>query len=370
MPDPCATLQLHCGPLHFYDAQCLERLLTTVISNSLAGDHPNAAPKDTEPFLEGYNISQWAEYARHKSRIASRVCQENGRLKALLESDKKCRDVVLEEDPWARQMSQSESQDDIQDHVPSLQLHLQKIHARGDDLHDDSENSWTEPLIGAGFSIAEKPILAIVSREVQGTDYESSKLGETNTDVIVGHIVQDSFPRNVNAANYLAVHAELEEGESMRAGNSCKHNVAEVKSAVSFNDVGSVLPQSGEVWCFNGAVSSVEVFSDAACTIRCNSLGCRDGAPRHALRSIQIHEVDAQAGVTRIEGCGHLHHVKGWIALRSNDGSFIMNRRDDSGSSVPQEAEQAYSIDERVSRAAGSTQTDRIIDRPVAKRQE
>jgi hypothetical protein len=45
--------------------------------------HDDAQP---QALLEGFTLEQWASYGRRKSGITSKVCKENGRLKAMLDS--------------------------------------------------------------------------------------------------------------------------------------------------------------------------------------------------------------------------------------------------------------------------------------------
>jgi hypothetical protein len=74
---PVAVLVSPAGHLYFYEAAAI----TTVI-NSLSLTCSPAAPK----LLDGFTLEQWAAFGKRKSAIASRVCKENGALKAKLAS--------------------------------------------------------------------------------------------------------------------------------------------------------------------------------------------------------------------------------------------------------------------------------------------
>ena len=95
------------GPLQIYSPQALHAICSAL---------PIVKHDDAQPqaLLEGFTFQQWASYGRRKSRITSKVCKENGRLKAILEStnsnwDKRNKvksahddeDPLIFNDPWS-----------------------------------------------------------------------------------------------------------------------------------------------------------------------------------------------------------------------------------------------------------------------------
>ena len=96
--------------------------------------------RDSEMTFEGFSSKAWADYAKHKSRIATSVCKINGELKARLAAldEKHAPDMVdplLGADPWAdRQGMGSPNQ--------TKHLHVAKRHGLlGDPVHM-SMNLW------------------------------------------------------------------------------------------------------------------------------------------------------------------------------------------------------------------------------------
>ena len=69
-PDCIATLTSRCGLLHLFTEQALQSVIDKISVDS---------PEDK---LDGFDIQQWAAFARKKSSIASSICKELGRLKA------------------------------------------------------------------------------------------------------------------------------------------------------------------------------------------------------------------------------------------------------------------------------------------------
>ena len=67
------------GPLQIYSQQALHAICSALPIVK----HDDA---QAQALLEGFSLEHWASYGRRKSRIASKVCKENGRLKAMLES--------------------------------------------------------------------------------------------------------------------------------------------------------------------------------------------------------------------------------------------------------------------------------------------
>ena len=70
--------------------------------------------RDSEMIFEGFSSKAWADYAKHKSRIATSVCKINGELKARLAAlDEKHApgmvDPLLDADPWADRLGMGKS---------------------------------------------------------------------------------------------------------------------------------------------------------------------------------------------------------------------------------------------------------------------
>ena len=87
------------GPLFLFDSSAMKAVLETLpIVTELAGGVPLQSSLGLLPdpafavgvggrlLVDGFTIDQWATYGRRKSEIASRVCKENGALKAKLAS--------------------------------------------------------------------------------------------------------------------------------------------------------------------------------------------------------------------------------------------------------------------------------------------
>jgi hypothetical protein len=105
------------GPLHIFSASGLRELvgvLPTFQGKKTGQNVPEVLPADNSAehhaLYEGYTAKQWALYAKHKSKVASSVCKQNGHLKLLLTStpdtkkrdgnmDARC-DPFVANDPW------------------------------------------------------------------------------------------------------------------------------------------------------------------------------------------------------------------------------------------------------------------------------
>ena len=84
-------------------------------------------------------------------------------------------------------------------------------------------------------------------------------------------------------------------------------------------------PAVEDILTFSGAVASTAVYTDAGCTLRSTSLGCRDSDRAQSMRKVEVVEFNSNLQTIRIRGCGHLHHVQGWVPLRQDgEGIFEM----------------------------------------------
>jgi hypothetical protein len=83
-----ASLTTACGPLQMFSLEALELALAKISTMpTQAGTLSDEAPAPLPPSLElldGFTINQWAAYAKLKSQVASRMCQENGMMKRKL----------------------------------------------------------------------------------------------------------------------------------------------------------------------------------------------------------------------------------------------------------------------------------------------
>ena len=82
---PClASLNMNCGTLEFFTIEALIQ----VLEKTPSGITPvaTASQSCTLPavLIDGFDVHAWATYGRHKSKIASKVCKDLGRLKSLL----------------------------------------------------------------------------------------------------------------------------------------------------------------------------------------------------------------------------------------------------------------------------------------------
>ena len=99
---PLARLESACGSLHIYDFGALELSLVKL-------------PRDSgDTLFEGYSAESWAQYAKHKSNIASSTSKTNGLLKAEVadlksklattpgnnEIERSHGDPLVDHDPW------------------------------------------------------------------------------------------------------------------------------------------------------------------------------------------------------------------------------------------------------------------------------
>ena len=88
-----ASFASHSGVLHLYTDKALEAVV-----NKIAVD--GARDK-----LEGFDILEWAAFAKKKSNIASSICKELGRLKTCMSASTPSRrcdlDPLHQSDPWA-----------------------------------------------------------------------------------------------------------------------------------------------------------------------------------------------------------------------------------------------------------------------------
>ena len=78
-----------CGTLHIFSQDALKVVLEKMAEKPL-----NDVGGDAHLF-EGYDAEQWAKFAQMKSKIASSICRENGRLKSRLQ------DPMESNDPWS-----------------------------------------------------------------------------------------------------------------------------------------------------------------------------------------------------------------------------------------------------------------------------
>ena len=115
-PACIASFASRSGQLHIFTKEALETVIDKISMES------------TVDKLEGFDITQWAAFAKKKSNIASSICKELGRLKAsqsvfthaqACENDPLCRS-----DPWAGasfklDASRSKPRDNAQ--IPSQQ---------------------------------------------------------------------------------------------------------------------------------------------------------------------------------------------------------------------------------------------------------
>ena len=93
LPACIASLATHSGQLHIFTEKALEIVIDRI-------------PLDrTDGKLEGYDIFQWAAFAKKKSSIASSICRELGSLKASRSASALVQDCNLDplcrSDPWA-----------------------------------------------------------------------------------------------------------------------------------------------------------------------------------------------------------------------------------------------------------------------------
>ena len=115
---PCAILHSKCGELCIYDIEALCKMVLALPDMSiLPAIAPPTATSDPQ-LLEGFSITQWAKYAKHKAKIASSVCRENGLLKKspVMPSaprfhtdceDCATQDMIFVKDPWSSAVTEN-----------------------------------------------------------------------------------------------------------------------------------------------------------------------------------------------------------------------------------------------------------------------
>jgi hypothetical protein len=67
-------------------APLLSTLASLIASNGMAYLHQDRPPKPKEVELGGYTAVQWAEWGKHKSKVATSTCRLNGELKVRISS--------------------------------------------------------------------------------------------------------------------------------------------------------------------------------------------------------------------------------------------------------------------------------------------
>lgn len=72
LPFCIASLDSVSGSMHFYTIEALQAALEMM---PIAGNVYGQASVDSL-LLDGFNIQQWAQHAKHKSNIASSICRE------------------------------------------------------------------------------------------------------------------------------------------------------------------------------------------------------------------------------------------------------------------------------------------------------
>ena len=100
-----AVLESPFGKLHIYDSSALSTIVSLL----------RVAAPAPEVEFEGFSAKDWAQYAKRKAAIASKVCKQNGELKARLSAASEDEgehhfitkkidpDLGSEADPWASQ---------------------------------------------------------------------------------------------------------------------------------------------------------------------------------------------------------------------------------------------------------------------------
>ena len=104
------------GPMFLFDASAVKAVLEALPITEFAGgvQLQSSVGSMLDPIsfvgsctpLQGFTIEEWANHARKKSSLASRICKQNGELKAQVASyadscPKKEEDPVNKLDPWA-----------------------------------------------------------------------------------------------------------------------------------------------------------------------------------------------------------------------------------------------------------------------------
>jgi hypothetical protein len=79
-----AVLDSAIGQLHIYDIKAFGSLVESLAKSPTMLHVGHRA--EQQILVDGFTIEQWAAYGRHKAAIASKVCKDNGRLKAMLDS--------------------------------------------------------------------------------------------------------------------------------------------------------------------------------------------------------------------------------------------------------------------------------------------
>jgi hypothetical protein len=108
-----AVLLTEYGPLQLYSLQALQGTVAALPKNfKIASEFSPAAAPDNVDVKEGWGIEQWSYWGRKKSALASKICKENGALKARI-ADLEARisatpnsmnggiDPLHQFDPWA-----------------------------------------------------------------------------------------------------------------------------------------------------------------------------------------------------------------------------------------------------------------------------
>jgi len=88
-----AVLDSVAGQLHIYDTKAFDSLIDSLFIRPTSS---HAKPRE---LFDSFTKEQWVAYGRNKASIASRVCKENGKLKAMLHKTVGT-DPLVENDPW------------------------------------------------------------------------------------------------------------------------------------------------------------------------------------------------------------------------------------------------------------------------------
>ena len=115
-------LHTKCGPLYIYDVEAIIAIVGAINELGLEADsHDHGVDLVTKldeaksVLLDGFNIEEWASYAKKKASIASHMCSLNGAFKAnLVEAQMPHRpadsgDPIFRADPWAGYQSSHRS---------------------------------------------------------------------------------------------------------------------------------------------------------------------------------------------------------------------------------------------------------------------
>ena len=84
------------GPMHIFSQEALVGIVSVLPIMTNQENSSSQCILDTP--VDGFSVRQWVSYAKKKAAIASRVCRENGRLKAAVSDSE---DELFAIDPWA-----------------------------------------------------------------------------------------------------------------------------------------------------------------------------------------------------------------------------------------------------------------------------